>query len=590
MANIIKRKNQTPVNYDDVIQVKKIIVQEPRPLEEVIEGRELVSLEIARIQAREEIERNPKDQSMHLGGVTVNTKTNVFYSGLTQMGKTSVMKVHLYEILERIKNGSPEKLILFASSSEFIPFVYAFVGDEAPVYILNPSDARCYQWDLSKDLKGASNTQDVSQTLLKDKEGDTPFFTEGARSLLGAVINAFYLSVVKDKKRLDWTLKDVACAMLTPERIRAVLGLQPAYLSHITEAFLDRQNQDVHSSLSARTQEVQIIASMWDGRPCFSLKEFLDPAKTGGVLILGADANNRTTVLELNRLILERAGKLIADREECQEARYWFFLDEFQHLGKSEILKQLVKDGLKRGVRVHLACQDKSDIIGTYGKEDASVLFSQCGTHYIFNPGDEDNAEQARKAIGKHKIRRWTRSNSFNATKQEGTSTSLQISYSCGSGSSHSDNGKSTTTNSGVNISFTQNSSKSEGVGVTIGRNETILEEAAVSTGGLQELSIGEFYCVTPTVKGFWKNKYRWEVLGPIVRATSSRPEHACFIEREDLDLCGFLKDWTELDLRRLGLSQVVMKSTPKEKPTTTPKEKHEPEQSLINKLNSRFG
>lgn len=577
-------QNDLPDDPKNPYRIKSVTIRERKPREETLEGRELITLDQAQEKANEWL--TAADQSMFFGGIRTNTKTNVAYTGLTQVGKTSAMKLHIAEVLERIKAGSKEKVIIFDATNEFVPFVYAHLGDTAPIYILNPSDARCHQWDLSADLKGAANVNDLSHTLVKDKQGDTPFFTEGARGFMAGILNSFYLSVAKDKKNLEWTLKDVANATRTGKRIRNVLSAQPEYLSYLVEAFLDRTNQDVYSSLIARTQELWVIAAMWDKRPLFSLRrDFLDLDK-GAVLMLGADSDNRATILELNRLIIERAGRIIANREETEEARYWFFLDEFQLLGKTEILKPLIKDGLKRGIRVHIACQNRADAIGTYGKEDASVIFSESAAHYIFKQGDENSAEEARKAIGKRKLRRWTRGETLSMGRQEGRSETHTHGVSTTSGVSGNQTNNSTT----ESWSDATNTSESKSAGYTQSLTEQVLEEPVITTGALQNLEIGEFVCINPTVTGYWKHKYSWQAIAPIVKAKSEDPRHARFVKRDE-EFFDYLADWTPKDLERLGLPADTIKQESKKKEKTKREERGDEEegQSIVQRINKRF-
>lgn len=573
MSDELERSNiYTPVKVHPPVEL---------PLEEVLKGRKLISIEEA-VERGNDALASPEgegDTPMFLGGVRIPSKTNVYYSGLTQHGKTSTMKVTLYEVIKRISEGSKEKLILFASSSEFIPFVYAFAG-KAPVYLMNPSDARCYQWDLSKDIESTSNTLDFSHTFVNEREGDTPFFNEGARSLLGGVINAFFLSVVKESESIDWTLADIANAIRTEQRIKAVLGLQPKDLNYIAENFLDRQNKDVLASLTARTQQLQNVAHLWASRPKFSLREFLDPMKEGGVLILGEDADNKATVLEINRLLIERMGKMLADREECKEARYWFFLDEFQKLGKMDTLKGLVKDGLKRGIRIHLASQNTADIIATYGREDANVLFWECGTHLVFHHSHHDSAQEAIKVFGMQQKRRWLRGNSFSISKQSVTSSGTNE----GAGRSVGAGGVTTNQQQG------KNEGVSDSISATISssQNENIVEENAVKTQDLSKLKKGEFYAVSSLIDNFWKNRFVWESLKQVVEAQSDKPEHVRKVERSQKEKKSLLKDWEDEDYQRLGISKEVAQGQ-STTVTATQKLKGSVE-AYLQELNQRFG
>ncbi len=560
------------------IELKKIGERKPR--EETLEGRSILSLEEAQQEANAEIKET--DQSMGFGGIRTNTKTNVAYSGLTQVGKTSAMQLAIAEVLERIRAGSNEKVIIFDATNELVPFVYACVGESVPVYVLNPADARCWQWDIGKDVTGAANTIDLSRTLAKDKQGDTPFFTEGAQSLVTAVMDSFFLSVAKDKKKLDWTLRDVACATRTPKRIKAVLKGHPDYLGHVTEAFLNRSNQDVYSSLIARMKELYVVAAMWDERPKFSLRDFFSSDK-GGVLILGSDDDNEATILELNRLIIERAAKLILKGRKVPDARYWFFLDEFQKLGKTDVLKRLVKDGLKRGIRIHIACQSQADVVATYGKEDTSVLFGQCGSHCMFKHGDEDSAEATIKAIGKRKLRRWVANQSISIGSQKGESESFTDTHSV------------TNTEGKISSTFSQahttGTNKSVSANLTQGLQEQIVYEPVVSSGALLNLRVGDFYCVSQFVTGTWKHRYDWQAIAPIIEAQSQDPRHAPFIERSE-ELFDYLRDWMPEDLIRLGLpADTIKQDEEREKPNKTAKgkEDEELEQDVVRYINGRF-
>lgn len=269
-------------------------------------------------------------------------------------------------------------------------------------------------------------------------------------------------------------------------------------------------------------------------------------------MILGEDAEHRATVLEVNRLLIERMGKMLANREECKEARYWFFLDEFQQLGKMETLKRLVKDGLKRGIRIHLASQNTADIIANYGKEDASVLFWECGTHLIFYHGHEDSAQEAIKTIGKQKKRRFLRSMNLSATKQSGTSSGENENTSHGQtfgreNTSSIQHGKGTQQGENQSVSAT----------IAVGKNETIVYEYAVGAEELSNLYEGEFYAVTSSIKGFWRHRYNWDALLPIIEARSDKPEHTREIERTEKERASLLTDWKSKDYERLGLTQL---------------------------------
>ncbi len=551
--------------------VESVRLIKPKPYEETLEGGELITQEDAAIQAAQSL--TDDDPGIDLGGgVRTHSEVNILFAGQTRCGKTTAVKIHIAQVLKRIREGSDEKLILFDTTGEIIPFVYGHLGNAAPVFILNPADARCHAWNVGADVLGAASTNDLSHTFVQQKPHDTPFFGEGAQSLAAAVMDLFVLLGADGSKPIEWTLRDVIAAVRKPQRIRAILKQKPEYLEHLVEAFIERGNQDVYSSLQARTKELAIVAAMWDGRPLFSLREFFN-SKQGGVLILGVHSEMRAVTLEMNRLILERAARILLSRGNLNCPRYWFFLDEFPELGRIESLKSLIKDGLKRGIRMHLIYQNSNDIRRVYEKEDASVIISELNTKFIFRQ-DAEIAKEASQTIGHRKIRRFLRNYSTQIGIQNSRTDTI------GHSTNHSSNWSTTagpqggSSTSGGSSGGGSSRSRAEGetysANISTGKQEQIVFEPIISDGELQYLEKGAFYCLSPSVKGTWKYRYNRNEIAKVVECASRIPEHAPFIARtlpdgrEDPKL-GYLRDWTQEDLTRLGLpSDILERERPK--------------------------
>ena len=212
--------------------------------EETLEGREVLPMQSVAAKAAQEFDS--EDFPMGFAGVVINSKTHVAYSGLSQFGKSSVLRLHVAPVLERIKKGSAEKVIVFDSTNDIVPFIYACLGNSPNVYLMNPKDTRCYQWDMSEDIKGASSINDAVHTLVRDKQKDEPFFLEGARGLSAGVMKSFDLGDVT-----GWTLRDVILATRSQRTIEQLLMKHPNRLGYLRDAFIKRSNQDIFSTLIA---------------------------------------------------------------------------------------------------------------------------------------------------------------------------------------------------------------------------------------------------------------------------------------------------------------------------------------------------
>lgn len=546
MSNIIRKPNrgtEIEVNHD---AVKSLWIPPRRQREEVLEGRELISVEDAAFQAAQYLDDNIAPLS--ISGIQIHPETNITLEGQTRSGKTSVIKYLADQVLERISKGSNEKLIYFDAGRDIIPFVYERVGNRADVFILNPADKRSHAWFPGADVDGAASIFNLSQTFIPSKEHDTEFFNEAARGLASGAMDVFNLTGIKRGKRVKWTLRDMANAVRTPERMRDILKQHPEYLQPLISAFLDRRNQDVYATLQARMRALLIVAAQWDNCDLFSLRKFF-ASERGGVLILGFDRQNQATTLELNRMILERAAQILLDGEQTENSRCWLILDEFPMLKKVEWLHTLLKDGLKYGARTILGYQNFRDVVREYGADLASVFVSEATTHCLFRTGDADTAEHSARSIGQPKKRRWVRNSGFQISHSE--------TFQSSGGGSHSvnhDKDFNLTGRSGGG-SWGWAKSVTEGMSISQGAQEQILFEWCVSPAALQNLPKGVFYTFTHTVEGLWRYKYDWEFLGRIINRKSVMPEHRALDKRED-PLSGYLRDWTKEDLQRLGLPE----------------------------------
>lgn len=495
------------------------------PFEEkqtVISGRRLIAREEAQRMSDIEI----GDPGLSFGGIRIGSKTHFILCGQTQSGKTTLLKQMMAEALLRVaKKGSDERTVIYDATGDFIPFIYGVLGDDAPVVILDPEDERGFSWDVSADITTPAQAKNLADILIPKEQGEEAFFVDSARDLTKAVIESFLLhnEEAKEKgERFCWTLRDLFHAMETKDTARKVLrywtGRGMKEFEHEIKLYLERSNDDILSTVAAKSAVSRMVAAMWHGRPAISIKEFVE--STDGKIIIITNSNESSSVVkELNRLFFERLSQTLLDAKSFKGKRTHLFLDEFTELGKLDALKKLLKLGLKKGVRVYLCYQNFEDVKETYGDNQASVILSESGT-IAFLRQTGDSATAAAEFIGKQIITITNRSTGS-------------------SGSGNAEQG----------ISFQSGQQEQQVERWTV---EPEAFSTAISLAGKANGVSGFFF--SPSVTDVWFHRFSWPELQRLAVAYSDDAAHEPKKPREGIAY-QFLKKWTEPERLKFGLS-----------------------------------
>lgn len=356
----------------------------------------------------------PKDASYHF--VTV---------GSTGSGKTVNVLLLLKHVLRRLANpGNGMRALVYDSKTDLLSVVAKMmegaVGKEIdPVAfvherlrILNPFDARCYAWDMGRDITEASEADDVAAVLVPEEPGSSnPFFARTAQRLLEGIITAF-IENAGDR----WTLRDVILASKSKDRLAAIYKS-----SGETEDLLDFFSpddtfNDVKSTLDSHLRGYRPIAAAWEearavGR-CFSIQDWM---KSEQVFVLGNSTRKKSAIGRVNQLLFTELTKVLLDRpEEGVDADTWFFLDELSDLGKLATLPDLMGRGRGKGAACVLGFQDIGDIDATYGKDRARALVGNAASVAFLhiNSIQTETQKWASESLGETQFSRTTRGES----------------------------------------------------------------------------------------------------------------------------------------------------------------------------------
>lgn len=315
--------------------------------------------------------------------------------GAPKSGKTVSIRLFLQSVLPHVGVVPDHRALIYDAKAEMMPILSGMGIDTHPqnglVKILNPYDVRSYYWKMSKDINDIEIAPELALLFVPVNTAKDEMWSDAAREVIGGVLEAFILG----KKK--WTLRDLLCATRTEERLKMVLGACDSTAGLIDE-YLDkgRTTDGILIQLHSRLSRFRGIAALWDRMPedrGISLTDWLnDP--NGSILLLGA-AKEGTPLNAINRLIIERIGQLIKDRQtDCDSRRTWIVIDELRQCGKLD-LSTIGNMGRGRGASLVIGYQDQSGLRDAYNEDIAEELLGMCQHKAFFRLSSSVTAKWA---------------------------------------------------------------------------------------------------------------------------------------------------------------------------------------------------
>ena len=290
--------------------------------------------------------------------ITEATK-HLMVCGAIGSGKTITIQLFLQSIARRfLRDSTPrEQLILFDAKGDGVQLLNAIGLDPKTTnfWILNPADPNSAVWNIAEAVQRPALARHFATLLVPEERHTTaPYFTDGARELVYAVLLGLYVVA-----GVEWTFRDLLCALESQERIMAVAS-QDKRGGVLAKRILtdDRHATGILSTIGTKLGQFEQVAALWDARgpkaPRFSIPEFL---KQPGVLVLGNDPVLRESFWPINAILLKALTQEILREEETHEPRHWFVLDEFRAMEKIQCMHDLLNRGRSKGASVLLGIQ-----------------------------------------------------------------------------------------------------------------------------------------------------------------------------------------------------------------------------------------
>lgn len=312
-------------------------------------------------------------------------------AGATGSGKTTLLRMLLRSIFEKAAQEPDTRILLYDPKSEWSTEI-ADMGLAARRFILNPFDARSVAWDMSADIVGFTEAQELASLMFPQQEGANKFFYDASRKMVTNTILALAkLTYDEEGKRSRWTFRDLLLACENVNDLRKLFegaGLPTSSIDDfLTE---EREARSVRMTLTVENESYNGIAAAWTHAE--KAISFQDWIKGSDILLLGASKKFRTSLATVNRLIVQRLQQLaMDDHDPSPDRRSWFFIDEFPSLGRIPYLEELLTEGRGRGICVVLGFQHIAHVRQLY-RELAEALLGQCYHQAFFAALDDEMA------------------------------------------------------------------------------------------------------------------------------------------------------------------------------------------------------
>ena len=357
------------------------------------------------IRQKYERSRPEGDAGFLWGDILIPAKEatkNFLVVGSVGSGKTITLRLLMQSMLPRISTDkrNASRALIYDGARDILSTIRG-INSECPLWILNPFDARCVSWDMSKDITTPAQIESLAAILVPRAEKEDEFFWNATKQCLQGVIEVFIANGAS-----HWDLRDILNAMKNKYRLGALLESSPD-----TEDCLEYlRNEDVMPSIKSRLGKYRVIAALWHRASCkVSLAEW---SVSNAILVLGKDNEAKDALSALNQVIFTRVAQILLNKQETDHPQTFIILDELAGMGNLSSsdpkhqgpLEELATQGRSKGVCLAIGFQSIRSLENIYNREVTEAIVGQFRHKAILRLDDVGTAEWAEKLIGKAEI------------------------------------------------------------------------------------------------------------------------------------------------------------------------------------------
>jgi len=335
--------------------------------------------------------------------------------GSTGSGKSLTLRLLMQSVFAESTSLPPRRAAVYDAKRDVYSVLVGMGISPERIRILNPFDARCCSWDMSKDIRSPGTADQIARILVPREEGPNRFFADAAADLLAGVIKAFILRG-ESGQVVPWTFRDVLLALQNQKRLERILRLHHVTLPLVDEYFQEERTfQAIRSTLRSHMAGYETVAALWArSAEKISLVEWL---QGDHVLVIGNDDSLRIPIDAINRVIFQRLTELLLTQATGGGIpRTWVFLDELKEAGRLDGFSRLLTKGRDFGVRVAIGFQDVDGLGSVYGEKTSNEILGMCVNKAVLRLDSHNTAAWAASAIGDAELNEISHSRSYSSS------------------------------------------------------------------------------------------------------------------------------------------------------------------------------
>ncbi|MFA0621804.1 type IV conjugative transfer system coupling protein TraD, partial [Vibrio sp. 10N.222.49.A4] len=321
---------------------------------------------------------------------------HMLIDGTTGAGKSVMLRKLLRWIRKR-----GDKAIIYDKGCTFTSKFF----DPSQDTLLNPFDERCANWDVWCDAKDAPDFENIANALIPQHGEGDPFWVDSARTIFSS---AAYRMSQDDKPCSTARLLSL---ILTSELETLGNFLQGTESASLVSKDIKKTAISIKSVLATYIKSLRFLDGLDDkdtkGEPKrkpFSITDWVQDDKQKGFLFLSSNAQQHASLRPLISTWLAIASNAILGLKDDEDRRIWVIMDEMPSLHKLPELDNIISEVRKFGGCYVIGLQSYAQLVKTYGKNTADVIFDLLNSRFYFRAPSAQMAQISSKDLGEQEV------------------------------------------------------------------------------------------------------------------------------------------------------------------------------------------
>ncbi|MEZ8535967.1 type IV conjugative transfer system coupling protein TraD [Vibrio cyclitrophicus] len=321
---------------------------------------------------------------------------HMLIDGTTGAGKSVMLRKLLRWIRKR-----GDKAIIYDKGCTFTSKFF----DPSQDTLLNPFDERCANWDVWCDAKDAPDFENIANALIPQHGEGDPFWVDSARTIFSS---AAYRMSQDDKPCSTARLLSL---ILTSELETLGNFLQGTESASLVSKDIKKTAISIKSVLATYIKSLRFLDGLDDkdakGEPKrkpFSITDWVQDDKQKGFLFLSSNAQQHASLRPLISTWLAIASNAILGLKADEDRRLWVIMDEMPSLHKLPELDNIISEVRKFGGCYVIGLQSYAQLVKTYGKNTADVIFDLLNSRFYFRAPSAQMAQISSKDLGEQEV------------------------------------------------------------------------------------------------------------------------------------------------------------------------------------------